>query len=56
MIVWVLPGSIFYNLLEKLNAHEIPYDMYVGNVVTEKESFISVCIEVNGKNYCKGDE
>mgnify|MGYP000176749952 CR=1 FL=1 len=51
--VWVLSNDLFIRLLEKLDEHSVDYEMYIGVVVTDNDRFISVCVEVNGKNYCK---
>ena len=52
--VWVLSNDLFTRLLEKLNEHNVDYEMYIGTVVTDEGKFISACVEVNGKNYCRG--
>jgi len=51
--VWILSNDLFTRLIKKLDEHNIDYDMYIGTVVDDNGEFISVCIEVNSKNYCK---
>ena len=56
--VWVLEEGLFNRLLRKLEEHNIKHEVYVGFLEEEERPFkyVTLCIHVNGKDYCKGRE
>jgi len=53
MAVWVLSDDLFSRLLKKLDENGINYELYAATVVTDSGQHPTLCIEVNGKNYCR---
>ena len=53
MGVWVLSEDLFSRLLRKLDEHSVSYEVFVATVATDCGRFPSICVEVNGKNYCR---